>query len=102
MMMEKLIKNPRVLNASLDDISILQYTGKERFHFLKKSLPLKKIVLLGVDDQAFGIHLQLPPYEIVQHLDYYFLKIHAPEELSSIPGPQKMILAQKLLELKAL
>lgn len=102
MMVEKLIQNPRVLNSSLDDISILKYTGKERFHFLKKNFSLKKIVLLGINDKEFGVHLQLPPYEIVKHLDYYFLRIHSPEELATIPGTQKVALAQKLNELKAI
>lgn len=102
MMIEKLIQNSRVLNASMDEISILKYTGLEKFHFLKKNLSLKKIVLLGIDEKDLGIHLNLPAYEIVQHLDFYFLKIHAPELLSTIPGAQKVALAQKLVELKSL
>ena len=40
MMIEKLIKNPKVLNLSLDEISILKYTGQERFHYLIKNDPI--------------------------------------------------------------
>lgn len=102
MMIEKLIQNPRVLNLSLQDISILKYTGPERYHFIKKNFPVRKVVLFGIAPQDFGIQLQLPEYMIVQHLDYYFLKIDSPEELPNLPGNKKVLLAQSLQQLAAL
>ncbi|HUH75549.1 MAG TPA: hypothetical protein VLZ75_14235 [Chitinophagales bacterium] len=99
MMIEKLIKNPRVLNSNLDKVSILKYTGQERFHFLIKNFPIKKVVVLGIEPKNIGIQLQLKPYEIVQHLNYYFLKIDAPEKLANLPKELKIALAQKLAQL---
>lgn len=99
MMIEKLIKNPKVLNLSLDEISILKYTGQERFHYLIKNFPIKKIVILGIDPKKIGIQLQLKPYEIIQHLNYYFLKVDAPENLADLPRDLKIALAQKLTQL---
>lgn len=102
MLTEKLILNPKVLNSSLEAISILKYTGNERFHFLKKNLPLKKTVLFGIPPQQFGIQLQLPEYQIIQHLDFYFLWVNAPEDLPSMPNDKKVLLAQKLIQLASL
>ena len=99
MMIEKLIQNPRVLNSNLEEISILKYTGQERFHYLLKNFPLKKIVILGIDPKKIGIQIQLKPYEIIQHLDYYFLQIDAPEKLTDLPKELKIALAQKLTQL---
>lgn len=99
MMVEKLIKNPKVLDLSLDKISILKYTGQERFHFLIKNFPIKKIVILGIDPKKIGIQLQLKPYEIIQHLNYYFLQVDAPEKLADLPRDLKIALAQKLTQL---
>ena len=99
MMIEKLIQNPRVLDSSLDKISILKYTGQERFHFLIKNFPIKKIVILGIDPKKLGIQIQLKPYEIIQHLNYYFLQVDAPEKLADLPRDLKIALAQKLAEL---
>lgn len=102
MLTDKLILNSKVLNSSLEAISILKFTGNERFHFLKKNFSLKKIVLFGVMPQQFGIQLQLPEYQIIKHLDYYFLWVNAPEDLPSIPGDKKVLLAQKLTQLGSL
>ncbi|MCO5233822.1 MAG: hypothetical protein LC105_12805 [Chitinophagales bacterium] len=99
MMINKLIENPRVLNSNIDSIAILKFTGKERFHFLAKHLTLKKIVLLGIQAQEIGIQIQIPEYEIVQHLDFSFLKIDSPEQLSTLNNQKKILLAQKLIEL---
>jgi hypothetical protein len=99
MMIKKLILNPRVLNSNLDKISILKYTGQERFHFLIKNFPIKKIVILGIEPKKLGIQLQLKPYEIIQHLDYYFLQVDAPEKLADLPRDLKIALAQKLTQL---
>ena len=99
MMIEKLIQNPRVLDSSLDKISILKYTSQERFHFLIKNFPIKKIVILGIDPKKLGIQIQLKPYEIIQHLNYYFLQVDAPEKLADLPRDLKIALAQKLAEL---
>lgn len=99
MMIEKLIQNPRVLDSSLDKISILKYTGQERFHFLIKNFPIKKIVILGIDPKKLGIQIQLKPYEIIQHLNYYFLQVDAPEKLADLSRDLKIALALKLAEL---
>lgn len=99
MMIEKLIQNSRVLDSSLDKISILKYTGQERFHFLIKNFPIKKIVILGIDPKKLGIQIQLKPYEIIQHLNYYFLQVDAPEKLADLPRDLKIALAQKLTQL---
>lgn len=96
MMTDKLILNPKVLQASLDDISILKYTGNERFHFLRKHFTLKKIVLLGIDPEEFGIHIEFPEFHILQHLDYYFLRLGAPEKLGDLDRKHKLLLVQVL------
>ncbi|MCO5230379.1 MAG: hypothetical protein M9958_04390 [Chitinophagales bacterium] len=99
MMINKLIENPRVLNSNIQVISILKFTERERFHFLAKNFNLKKIVLLGIEPQEIGIQFPLPEYVIVHHLHYSFLRIDAPENLSSLNSQRKVLLAQKLIEL---
>ncbi len=99
MMIEKLIQNPRVLNSNLYEVSILKYSGQERFHVLIKNFPIKKVVILGIHPKKIGIQIQLKPYEIVQHLNYYFLLIDAPEKLADLHKDLKIALAQKLAEL---
>ncbi len=102
MMIEKLIQNPRVLSSSLNEISILKFTGQERFHFIKKNFPVKKVVLFGIPPQDFGIQIQLQEYNIIPHLGYYFLKIDSPEELPNLPSNKKVLLAQSLQQLSSL
>ncbi len=99
MLINKLIENPKILDTSTEHISILKFSGKERFHFLKKNFPLEKIVLFGVNPELFGIHIQFPEYEIIRHLDYYFLKLGAPETLADLNRQHKILLASKLKEL---
>lgn len=96
MMIDKLILNPRVLHATLEDVSILKFTGKERFHFLKKHFPLNKIVFLGVQPEDFGIQINFPKFQILKHLDFYFLKLDAPEKLGSLDKKHKLLLVDVL------
>ena len=56
-------------------------------------------MILGIDPKKIGIQLQLKPYEIIQHLNYYFLKVDAPENLADLPRDLKIALAQKLTQL---
>lgn len=101
MLIDKLIQNPRVVNATLNDVSVLKYTGRERFHFLKKHFPIQKVVLFGIEPQDFGIHMNFPKYQIIPHLDYHFLKLDDVKDLSTLGRDSKIALAQSLQQLKA-
>ena len=98
MLIQKLILNPRVLNSDLKNIAILQYTGRERFHFLKKNTSFRKFALFGVEPKQMGIHLSLPKYQLVRFMGYEFLLLDKPELLKNLPKEKKILLAQVLRE----
>jgi len=84
MMLNKLIANPKLLNDVPDRFDILRFTGKERLHFVRKQMEVKKVLLLGVPAAAFGIHIQCPLYQIVEHAGLHILLVDAPEKMPGL------------------
>ena len=102
MMLNKLIGNPRLLDDSAANYSILRFTGKERLGVLMKIMQIKKFVLLGVQPSSAGIHFPLQPYQQVVHNGIAFLSIDAPEKMPDMSPQQKTLLAQVLKSFKEL
>lgn len=96
MILNKLIANPKLLNNQPDRFAILRFTGKERLHFVRKQIEVKKVLLLGVPAAAFGIHIQCPLYQVVEHAGMYFLMMDAPEKMPGLAPSVKGQLASVL------
>jgi hypothetical protein len=100
MMLNKLIANPKLLDDSTDNYTILRFTGKERLGTFLKLMPVRKFVLLGVQPSAAGIHFPLQPYQPVVHNGIAFLSVDAPEKMPEMSPQQKTLLAQVLKSFK--
>jgi hypothetical protein len=96
MILNKLIANPKLLNDQPDRYDILHFTGKERLHFVRKHMDVKKVLLLGVSAAAFGIHIQCPLYQIVEHAGLQILLMDAPEKMPGLASNVKGQLASVL------
>jgi hypothetical protein len=96
MMLNKLIANPKLLNDQPDRYDILRFTGKERLHFVRKQMEVRKVLLLGVPAVAFGIHIQCPLYQIVEHAGIHILLMDAPEKMPGLAPNVKGQLASVL------
>lgn len=96
MMIEKLIRNPKVLNENPDSFHLLRFTGKERLSFIRKQIKLEKVVLLGIPPAEFGIHIKWPQYNILSHAGIDFLQLDAPHLMPSLPSAQKGSIAHSL------
>jgi hypothetical protein len=84
MMLNKLIANPKVLNRSAGNFSILKYQGYERLGAISKMLPVNKILILGIPPRQLGIHLPIKPYEIFKHSDKAFLWMDSPDKMPDL------------------
>ncbi|MCO5247850.1 MAG: hypothetical protein M9887_02715 [Chitinophagales bacterium] len=102
MLIHKFLLNPKVMESSKEKVAILKYQPGLRFHFLHKNLQVRKIVLFGIPPQQFGVQLQMPKNQIVQHDGFYFLSTDAPEELAKQDVKHKILFAKNLQKLNSL
>lgn len=96
MLIEKLLKNSRVLNKATDEISLLKFDGSFRWNFVQQQQSFKKVLFFGVKPSEMGIHYQMDTYQIRIAGEYSFLWVEAPDVLTTLPSDRKSLLVKLL------
>lgn len=100
MLIEKLLKNPKVLGMDETSISVLHVNQSLRWGVLKKMIPAKHLILFGISPSELGIQHQIKKYESRLIGETTVLWADAPDELLSLPADTKGKLVKELQLIK--
>lgn len=102
MIFEKLIRNPKLMNSEPAQHAIVHFSGRERLHFIRRFVPVEKVVLAGVQPESVGVHMKLPKNKIVPHANVFYLLLDAPHLMPGLPAADKTEIAVALRTLQQL
>lgn len=100
MLIEKLLKNPKVLGMDISEVSVLHANQSIRWGVLKKMMNVKHVVLFGISPAELGIQHHFTKYQNRTIGSTTFLWADAPDELPGLAAEWKGKLVKELQVLK--
>ena len=100
MLIEKLLKNPKVLGMDENTVSVLHANQPLRWGVLKKLVPAKHLVLFGISPSEMGFQHHFNKYQSRIIGTTTVLWADAPDELPGISPDMKGKLVKELQKIK--